>query len=231
MAIQTINIGTIANDGTGDDLRTAFDKANSNFSELDSRFPDAASGNNLGTGAPVFESAIDSELSFRSIAAGDNIIVTYNGTTITVSAVDSLDHLITVTDSGTVVVERGQLMSITGDSGITTSASGQNISIEATDGILSADGTPTLSANLNANFKNVINGGTISASQFEGPLSGLVYGVDVRQLSALHAQGFDFGDLNPSITNFMDWLEFTIDVDLGSFTAPSDAEIDLGGFV
>ena len=34
MAIQTINIGTIANDGTGDDLRDAFIKVNNNFSDL-----------------------------------------------------------------------------------------------------------------------------------------------------------------------------------------------------
>ena len=34
MAQQTINIGTVANDGTGDPLRTAFDKANDNFTEV-----------------------------------------------------------------------------------------------------------------------------------------------------------------------------------------------------
>jgi len=34
MSKQTINIGTIANDGTGDPLRTAFDKCNDNFTEL-----------------------------------------------------------------------------------------------------------------------------------------------------------------------------------------------------
>ena len=34
MAQQTINIGSSANDGTGDPLRTAFDKINDNFSEL-----------------------------------------------------------------------------------------------------------------------------------------------------------------------------------------------------
>lgn len=34
MAKQTINIGTTPNDGTGDPLRTAFDKANDNFDEL-----------------------------------------------------------------------------------------------------------------------------------------------------------------------------------------------------
>lgn len=34
MAKQTINIGTTANDGTGDQLRSAFDKINDNFTEL-----------------------------------------------------------------------------------------------------------------------------------------------------------------------------------------------------
>jgi len=34
MAKQTVNIGSTANDGTGDQLRTAFDKINDNFDEI-----------------------------------------------------------------------------------------------------------------------------------------------------------------------------------------------------
>ena len=34
MAKQTINIGTAANDGTGDTLRDSYDKCNDNFDEL-----------------------------------------------------------------------------------------------------------------------------------------------------------------------------------------------------
>lgn len=34
MAKQTINIGRVANDKSGDPLRTAFDKINQNFTEL-----------------------------------------------------------------------------------------------------------------------------------------------------------------------------------------------------
>lgn len=34
MAKQDINIGTVANDGTGDNLRDAFDKTNDNFDEV-----------------------------------------------------------------------------------------------------------------------------------------------------------------------------------------------------
>ena len=34
MAKQTVNIGAVANDGTGDQLRNAFDKLNDNFDEV-----------------------------------------------------------------------------------------------------------------------------------------------------------------------------------------------------
>ena len=34
MAKQVIGIGTTANDGTGDQVRVAFDKVNDNFTEL-----------------------------------------------------------------------------------------------------------------------------------------------------------------------------------------------------
>ena len=46
MAKQTINIGSSANDGTGDPLRTAFDKVNDNFNELYSA-TGAGSGQNI----------------------------------------------------------------------------------------------------------------------------------------------------------------------------------------
>lgn len=46
MAKQTINLGSSANDGTGDPLRTAFDKINDNFDEL-YLYSTAASGNNI----------------------------------------------------------------------------------------------------------------------------------------------------------------------------------------
>jgi hypothetical protein len=50
MAKQTINIGTTPNDGTGDALRNAFDKTNSNFTELyDDKQDELVSGTNIKT--------------------------------------------------------------------------------------------------------------------------------------------------------------------------------------
>lgn len=48
MAIQTILLGSYANDGSGDDLRTAFKKVNENFALLGTDIP-VADGANLGT--------------------------------------------------------------------------------------------------------------------------------------------------------------------------------------
>ena len=44
MARQIINIGSTANDGTGDPLRTAFDKINDNFQEV---YGATAAGTNI----------------------------------------------------------------------------------------------------------------------------------------------------------------------------------------
>ena len=46
MPIQTVNLGTYANDGTGDDLRTAFTKVIDNFDYLD--LIKVEDGENLG---------------------------------------------------------------------------------------------------------------------------------------------------------------------------------------
>ena len=40
MAVQLVNIGRIANDGTGDDLREAFVKINQSLEDLDLRIDD-----------------------------------------------------------------------------------------------------------------------------------------------------------------------------------------------
>ena len=66
MAQQTINIGTVSNDGTGDPLRTAFDKANDNFTEL------YASGDLSGTGTVTFIPKFDGTNSIADSQLRDN---------------------------------------------------------------------------------------------------------------------------------------------------------------
>lgn len=221
MAINDINIGSIANDGTGDDLRTAFDKINNNFTELDNRFPTETTGVNLGSiGEGIFVDVTQGELSFKKIVAGNNVSIASAANNITISSTGGLDSLLVVSDSGSITVERGQSISISGTDGIQTRTVGQTLIVEATDGVLEADGDPTLSTTLNANNQNIINAGTVTATQFNGPLEGLVYGIDIRTISGFY-EDFDFGEIIvPNYTSIIQWLQREVDVDFGTFIAP-----------
>ena len=65
MAVQLINIGNVANDGTGDDLREAFIKVNQNFEEIDLRDDEQTTVSNLGdTGEGVFAQKLVYDLQF-----------------------------------------------------------------------------------------------------------------------------------------------------------------------
>ena len=71
MARQPINIGSSANDGTGDPLRTAFDKINDNFVEL------------YGTDNDINTLDANLDVSTHSITTGvtnGDITITPNGT-------------------------------------------------------------------------------------------------------------------------------------------------------
>jgi len=97
MARQIINIGTTANDGTGDPLRTAFDKINDNFVEL------YGADNNLNT--------LDANLDVNgnSIVTGvtnGDITIVQNGTgNINLGALRINGSEITSTDSTQVTVK------------------------------------------------------------------------------------------------------------------------------
>ena len=83
MSILQVNLGNYANDGAGDDLRTAFTKANGNFNELD--LTRVISADNLGSGAPIFKEKLANNLQLRTIKQGTRIIVNYSGEEITIS--------------------------------------------------------------------------------------------------------------------------------------------------
>ena len=78
--IQTINIGSYANDGSGDDLRTAFEKVNNNFTMLFGT-SNVLSGVNLGNGVSVLSQKNPSTLNleFKTFTSNDTSIV-FNST-------------------------------------------------------------------------------------------------------------------------------------------------------
>ena len=88
MPIQTINIGNYANDGLGDDLRTAFEKVNANFNLLNTTDTTAAA--NVGTGTGVFAQKSGTTLQFKSLKGGSNVTLSSDGTSITINGSGNL---------------------------------------------------------------------------------------------------------------------------------------------
>jgi hypothetical protein len=119
--ISTINIGNIVNDGLGDDLRTAFQKVNANFSSLNSALTVTAS--NLGdTGESVFKQIADNNLEFRKLVAGNKISLTTSVDNILISSTAPAGFNRITTNNGYVSAEDGLLITVQGDPDIQVTA-------------------------------------------------------------------------------------------------------------
>ena len=205
MTINYVNLGNFANDGTGDDLLTAFTKVNNNFTALDIAL--VSGGANLGAGIPIFVGKTPSvevgdNLTFRSLVAGTNTNITYNGTSITISSANNV------------------LTDITGDLDV------KNFSIISTlnrDIRLTPDGSGRV----------VLDGSDWPTTY--GVDGQVLTTDGAGQLSWSDGGGADwsFPDFNGIYTNPVQYLLDQQDIDLGSFipnTFDDPIQIDLGTF-
>ena len=229
MALQTINIGTLANDGTGDDLREAFIKVNQNFDDLDLRSPESTTVTNLGnTGQGVFAQKVGAELQLKKLVQGSNVTLTSSTTGITINATGGLQQLNVVSDSGSLQLADGGTLNIRGGSGSTTSVAGNVLTINSTAEV-SSDTTPELGGNLDAGGNDISNVNTLTASNINGALTGnvtgLVHGVDIRNIEP-NTAGFDFGSLSNDVRGLSDWLIYQTDIDFGSHLSPDPRNFD-----
>lgn len=113
MAIQTINIGNRVNDGLGDDLRTAFEKVNANFTELSEQLTITAS--NIGdTGTGIFKQKTDANLEFKSLVGGRLIALDDAPSSIIINntAPDAFTRI--DTDSGSMLATTHQQITLQG---------------------------------------------------------------------------------------------------------------------
>jgi hypothetical protein len=233
MSIEQINIGNVANDGTGDNLRDAFLKVNNNFIEVE-RVLDTTSINvqNLGTaGEGVFSRKEDDVLFFKEILAGENVTISSNNNSVIINSTGGVDEILVLSDNGSIVLSSPvSQISASGNNGIKTRANLNNLFIELDDsGIVEADNSPRLSASLNANGYSIINADKIIAQEFQGNLNGTVKNVDIDNINRYFSNNWDFGNLaDKTYTSFLDIVFETIDVDLSSIVRPADFEIDLG---
>tara|TARA_A100001388_G_C28613260_1_gene423927 strand:+ start:68 stop:766 length:699 start_codon:yes stop_codon:yes gene_type:complete len=232
MAIQNINIGNIANDGTGDDLREAFIKVNNNFTELNTSVTSVnLQAENLGTGTGLFAQKTDNTLQFKSLQAGAGITITPGGNTVSITADSGLTQLIVISDDGSIILPGGgQSVNIQGGTNVQTKVESGNFKINVTgNGLVELDTSPKLGGNLDVDGKNITNGGTVTATNFNGALEGLVYGIDIRNISS-SLLDFDMGGVELTATNVMDFIILTTDYDMGTYASPQAVSIEGGTF-
>ena len=143
MTKQTINRGTAANDGTGDNLRAGAAKVNENFDELYNVLGD---GTTLQPGDYITTSST-SIITNKTIDGSSNTI-----TNIPNSALSSIDNAkltnsnITITGDGaqTSAVDLGDTLTIEGGTGITTSVTADKVSISIDGAVLTEDSSDVL---------------------------------------------------------------------------------------
>lgn len=166
MAIQIINVGNAVNDGSGDDLRTAFIKVNENFDELNDKQAENNTASNVGSGIGVFKEKLGVDLKFKSFIAGDHITITPSTSQITIANTLTAGTGVTITSSQ---INIGQAVSTTSNvtfNNVTTSnnltvngTSTFNSSITATN-ILTVSGVSTFNNNVIVTGNLTVNGTT-----------------------------------------------------------------------
>jgi hypothetical protein len=236
MAIQLIDIGQVANDGTGDDLREAMIKINQNFEELDLRDDEQTTASNIGGdgGVGIFSNRVNYDLQFKKLVAGSNINITPTDSTIVVDVPQvGLQQLILSGDNGSLIVQEGDTINIVGGAGVRTAIVDNTLTIENTSSEIVTDETPQLGGNLDAQGNNINNVGSIDAANITGFLTGnvngLVYDVDIRELSE-YVNDFNFGGVVQDITSPLQWILAGTEFDMGSFGTPELRSIDFGSF-
>ena len=223
MALQTINVGLLANDGTGDDLREAFIKANQNFDDLDLRvagFTDLT-GENIGSaGLGVFAQKVDNNLQFRKLlpdplyASTMNIRVSDDGTSLYFSSTQAQTRFTDGTRTLTTPVE--QVVYLEGVEGTEITVNSSIVPTITFSSRIERETAPRLTADFDANLhrlNNVRSLNNITSEQLE------------------RAFGFDLGGIDNQIESIFDYILLTTDLDFGTdagiFTEV-DAEIDFG---
>jgi hypothetical protein len=228
MAIQNINVGLAANDGTGDDLREAFIKINQNFQNLDGIAQQT--GANLGSsGAEIFSNVTDNTLLFRRLVPGTNIALTQFDNTITIESTASGSSFIISGDTGSILGGDGTNFSIVGADAIAVAAD-ENTKTITIRGSLEQDTTPVLSAQLDANNNSIIGVDNLDAQSIEVTDLTLtnINNFNYQERIGRYVEGFDMGGVANEINSILDFIVDQTGVDLGSLTSPASTDVDLG---
>jgi hypothetical protein len=84
-----------------------------------------------------------------------------------------------------------------------------------------------LGGNLSGGNYNIFDVYKVTANKFDGPLYGTVYDIDIRDIYSV-LFSFDFGEIVQEVSSMIEYIQMTIDLDMGSFTNPNQLSIDDG---
>ncbi len=188
MAQQSINIGSSANDGTGDPLRTAFDKINDNFTEL---YGSTAEANDLiEDSTPQLGGDLDvNGRRITSARSNEDIILLPNGTGgVVASAVRIAGTTLSSDDSASITVaEAFQVNGATNIDGALTATSTLAVTgTSAFTGAATFTGATTVN---NALTANSVTTNTIASNGSNADLSIQPSGTGDVLISALRVNG------------------------------------------
>ena len=125
MALQTLNIGTAANDGTGDNLRVGGDKINDNFSEIYTAFGNGSSLSSLAVTAlnsPTANELVTVGATTTELDAETNL--TFDGSTLAVTGNITATTITLSNDSGLIVPDDGNIGSASATDAMQISSAG-----------------------------------------------------------------------------------------------------------
>jgi hypothetical protein len=177
MTVQTINIGNQVNDGLGDDLRTAFQKVNANFTELSTQLTITAS--NIGvTGAGVFKEKVGADLRFKNLVSGTKMLLNNTADAIIINntAPDAFTRI--DTDAGVMLAGTHQQITMAGVAAPGSTTSRKDIEVTAFGSSIS--------------FKTIIPVTDILTSYDFGTITG-AYTNSIQTIYA--ASNIDFGTI------------------------------------
>ncbi len=198
MAIQTINIGNVVNDGLGDDLRTAFQKVNGNFSELSAQLTITAS--NIGsTGSGVFKEKVGSDLKFKKLKGSTNI------------GVEDLGDVIEFRD-----LTDTPFYKFTLDTGIIQAGPGNQ------NGHIALVSRPALQSVFHPGSVSGLNDLVITTNGTDQVYFRTLIPVTDILLN------FDFGPITGSYTNAIQLSMAQANIDFGTLTLPGRFDLDFG---
>ena len=165
MTKQTVNIGTTANDQSADTIRAAFDKVNTNFTEIYTAFgTDTPTASSLKF---VADDSTGTSLNLNEtfkISGGAGITTAISGDELVITAAATGEPIKFVGDDSTGIdVNSGNNLKITGTNGITTAASQV-----AGTGTITLTGPNTFSSIAVANNTTVTANSSATALTFVG---------------------------------------------------------------